>query len=123
MSKENTQRSYEHFLRTFSGKELLKKHKLTDKGLWRIRGEDPNCDLGGYHSQPDLGTVEGTLQNVIEYAVLLKNFWTWGYGGDITSVTVAKIDDATNKRRVELEQEAANLEARLQAINTELREL
>ena len=54
---------------SYSGRELLKKHSLEETGLWKIRGEDPNCDFGGHHYQPELGIVEGRLVDVINYAV------------------------------------------------------
>jgi hypothetical protein len=83
---------YEQWLRTsYSGKKLLEKHSLNETGTWRIRGEDPNCDFGGAHYQPDLGTVEGKLDDVIRYAVKLSGFYTWGSGGDITKVEIKKV--------------------------------
>jgi len=101
--------AYMRYTQTYSGSELLKKHKLTDTGLWRIRGEDPNCDFGGHHYQPDLGTVEGTLLDVIEYAIELKSFWTWGGGGDIELVKVQQVDDLRRAARAaeEAQQEYA----------------
>lgn len=76
---------------SYSGKKLLEKHSLNETGTWRIRGEDPNCDFGGSHYQPDLGTVEGRLEDVIRYAVSKPNFFTWGSGGDITKVEIKKV--------------------------------
>jgi hypothetical protein len=54
-------------------------------------GEDPNCDFGGHHYQPELGTVEGKLRKVVEHAVQLGDFYTWGGGGDIIKVTIKKV--------------------------------
>ena len=68
---------------SYSGKQLMEKHKLSDYGVWKIYGEDPNCDMGGYHHQPLIATVEGTLEKAIEYAVQSTAFYTWGGGGDI----------------------------------------
>ena len=86
------QDAYKNWLRSsYSGKKLLEKHSLNETGTWRIRGEDPNCDLGGSHYQPDLGTVEGRLEDVIRYAVSKPNFFTWGSGGDITKVEIKKV--------------------------------
>jgi hypothetical protein len=116
--------AYEQYTQTsYSGTHLLQKHKLSDIGLWRIRGEDSNCDFGGSHYQPDLGVVEGSLRDVIEYAVGLKSFWTWGGGGDIELVSVKKIDPLANLRIAELRKEARDLEDRLKTINTELKVL
>ena len=77
--------------RTYSGGQLLKKHTLDEKGLWKVRGEDPNCDLGGSHHQPDLGVVEGTLQEALEYALAHKDFYTWGGGGNFEKITTIKL--------------------------------
>ena len=76
---------------SYSGKKLLEKHSLNEEGTWRIRGEDPNCDFGGSHYKPELGTVEGRLEDVIRYAVAQPDFFTWGSGGDITKVSIKKV--------------------------------
>jgi len=82
----------EKWIRTsYGASKLLKTHTLDDVGVWRICGEDPNCDLGGHHYQPDLGTVQGKLRDVVEYAVKLDDFYTWGSGGDIIAVDIKKV--------------------------------
>ena len=53
-----------HFGRTFRGQRLLEKHQLNEYGTWEVRGEDPNCDMGGYHHEPLLGYFEGTLEEL-----------------------------------------------------------
>lgn len=69
---------------------LLQKHSLDEHGVWRVLGECDNAGLAGSHTQPDLGTYEGKLDDVINTAVNLPNFWAWGAGGDIQKVTVQK---------------------------------
>jgi hypothetical protein len=71
--------------------ELLQAHRATETGLWAIHGEDPNCDLGGYHSNPLLATVEGRYADVVEYALNLKGFFGWGSGGYIEKIEPTKI--------------------------------
>lgn len=85
------QNLYAQFLKTYSGRDLLKKHRLGEHGTWEVRGEDPNCDLGGHHHSPYLFTAEGTLRKVIQKAVAYPNFWTWGAGGDIKKVEIEKL--------------------------------
>ena len=70
---------------SYSGRKLLENHSLQQYGFWKILGEDPNCDMSGPHVQPDLGVVEGKLEDVIKYAVELPNFWQWG-GGRSTDI-------------------------------------
>lgn len=83
---------WERYLyKTYSGQELLKKHKLIDHGVWQVYGEDPNCDMGGCHSEPYLGTFEGRLSDVVEKAVTLPKFWCWGGGGSIKKVNIEKL--------------------------------
>jgi hypothetical protein len=82
----------QNWLRTsYNGKELTKKYSLAEFGVWRIRGEDPNCDLGGHHYEPDLGTVVGKLEEVVQYAVSLDSFFTWGGGGRIIKLDIKNI--------------------------------
>jgi hypothetical protein len=80
-----------HFGRTFSGKRLLEKYDLSKYGIWCVKGEDPNCDMGGYHHEPLLGYFEGTLEQVINKAYTLERWMTWGGGGSITLAEPEKI--------------------------------
>ena len=58
------------------------------EGVWKILGEDPNCDFGGYHTQPNLGTVSGTYQKALEYAVTQPLFFGWGSGGSVEDLKI-----------------------------------
>lgn len=90
--KANKVNRAQNWLRTsYNGKELTKKYPLSSFGVWRITGEDPNCDLGGHHHEPDLGTVTGVLEEVVEYAVSLGGFFTWGGGGRIIKLDIKNI--------------------------------
>jgi len=52
--------------------------------VYSVYGEDPNCDMFGSHISPFLGNVEGTFQEVLEYAANnMKRFYAWGGGGHI----------------------------------------
>lgn len=64
------------------------KYSLDTKGLWHVRGEDPNCDLGGAHHKPSLGFYTGTLEQVLRKAVMLPQFWQWGAGGTVEKVEI-----------------------------------
>lgn len=81
-------RSYDQYLKTYSGRDLMKKHNLGEVGTWQIKGEDPNCDFAGPHHQPDLGLFAGDLGSCIKYAVELSNFWAWGGGGSISKTKI-----------------------------------
>lgn len=121
----NTQTSsLEKYKNTYNYKELVKQHSLSEYGFWKVRGEDPNCDFGGSHYQPDLGTFEGKLEDVIAYAVNLPNFWQWGAGGDFNKVSKpVKIDAESNARRIAIEQKIQALEEQLVEARKELGEL
>ena len=113
--------NYQRFLTTWSGKRLLEQHKLEEYGFWKISGEDPNCDMGGSHVSPFLGVVEGKLEDVIRYAVELPNFWQWGSGGNIESVSAPlKIDGSSAAKRKAMMERKAALEEELKQINSEL---
>lgn len=94
-TEPNYDSNYSKFMQTYSGQRLLEKHSLEEEGLWTIYGEDPNCDLGGPHVQPNLGTMEGALVDVIHAAVNLPSFWQWGGGGSIEKVDVQKMKGRT----------------------------
>lgn len=74
------------FKKTYYGPNLLEKYSLDTYGVWKVTGEDPNCELGGFHSNPLLGYFEGKLEDVIKTAVNLERFYSWGSGGEITKV-------------------------------------
>lgn len=88
---DTDQSNYDKFFACYSGKELLKKHSLTDVGVWMVYGEDPNCDYGGSHNQPLLGIYQGKLDDVIHAATNLRGFYTWGSGGSIRKVDIVKV--------------------------------
>jgi hypothetical protein len=112
---------YHKFINTYSGGELLKKHSLDEEGLWQIKGEDPNCDWGGSHHQPNLGIVDGKLVDVIKYAVELSGFWSWGAGGNIVKIdNIKKVDSQSARRRKDLEVQKFALQKQLDAIDEEL---
>ena len=107
------------FLSTYSGTNLLKKHNFDEEGIWEVRGEDPNCDLGGSHYQPRLGIYSGNLKDILELAVEMNSFWQWGAGGSISKIKIHTIEDVTEKR--ELYKERAKIEARLAEIDKKLK--
>jgi hypothetical protein len=115
---------------TYSGKELLKKHQLDEKGTWEVRGEDPNCDLGGHHHMPVLGCYQGTLNEVIDIAVNSAGFWQWGGGGDIRLIAVESAKEVADRvrqraalvekvgaKRADIMDQIAELQAKLKALD------
>ena len=124
MSTTVKQTNLERFRKTWSYKHLLEKHSLQEVGIWRVRGESPNCDMGGHHYQPDLGTFEGKLEDIIAYAVDLPSFWQWGSGGDITKISApVKIDADSVHKRVEAERKVRELEELLKQAKQQLKAL
>lgn len=59
---------------------LLENYSPDEHGTWKIFGEDHNAELAGPHSEPKLKTVTGTYKNVVEYALTLDGFFSWGSG-------------------------------------------
>lgn len=119
-TKKNNYQQYTEV--SYSGRELLKKHSLDETGTWKILGEDPNCDFGGHHYQPDLGMVEGRLGDIIAYAVELPSFWQWGAGGDIRKMNAPiKINAQSNAERVRLQEQAARLREELKQVEQQLK--
>lgn len=106
---------------------LLKEHSPTAVGKWKILGEDPNCDLGGYHHEPHIATVAGTYANVVEFALRQNGFFSWGGGGRIVKVFEPKVIDVDNMKDIvkikELESEREKLQNRIYEIDEELTRL
>ena len=104
---------------------LLGNYASDDQGTWTIFGEDHNADLSGPHSEPKLGPpVTGTYKNVVEYALTLDGFFTWGFGGRISKKAcqskLLNVDALTNPKVVILQAEKSKLQARLKEIEQEL---
>lgn len=118
----NHKEAVQRIMNSYSVQQLLKTHSLREYGIWRIKGEDPNCDFGGHHHQPDLGLVEGFLDEVIDYAVELKSFWTWGAGGTIEPQNIKKIDSLSQKKD-KLREEINSLKSELKVLEKELNDL
>lgn len=77
------------FLNSYDGRKLIKNHALNEFGIWQIYGESSNADYySGSHHMPLLVTVQGSLDAVIDYAIDLDKFFTYGSGGQITKVVV-----------------------------------
>jgi hypothetical protein len=115
--------NYDKYLSTNAGKHLLSQHSLEEEGLWRVLGEDPNCDMHGSHYKPEIGFFQGKLENIIEYAVEHKQFWQWGAGGEITKIRSQKIDGQTTAERARLRNIKRALEDELHNINQRLGDL
>lgn len=71
---------------------LSKEYPGDQYGTWEITGEDPNCDLGGPHHNPQLGYLKGRYDEVLEKALTLGGFFQWGSGGYIKPVEVEDIN-------------------------------
>lgn len=112
---------FEHYTTvSWSGRELLKKHRLEEEGTWQIYGEDSNAELAGPHHEPYLGTVEGKLEDVIRYATTLQRWATWGGGGRIEKVSIISVNPESMARRARLKDELVQLEKRIKEIKDEL---
>lgn len=92
------------------------------RGLWKIHGEDPNCDMGGSHSEPDLGTVLGTYARAVDYALEQPAFIVWGGGGRIERLDdrVVDLDSYYSAENLALRRRRADLEKELRAIDDAL---
>lgn len=105
---------YKH---TWYYKKLIEKYSLDEEGTWRVRGEDPNCDFGGYHHMPDLGYFQGKLADIVAMAVEHPGFWQWGAGGEITKIRSVAVTKDSIKEIQKLKDRKAELERELQEVN------
>lgn len=102
-------------------KQLLQKYPYSKEGIWRIRGEDSNADLGGHHHMPELCLVACTYGEAVDLAVSLSGFWQWGAGGDIQEVVVSAPIDVME--RTELQAELDRLEERVKELKKKLHKI
>lgn len=122
MSKSKLSEKISDFLSRSAAKELLKNHKLNEVGYWKVLGEDPNCDMGGHHHQPQLGIFEGRLEDIIAYAVEMDGFWQWGSGGNIVlyqQPEIIKVGKQSYKQ-ITLLKEISDLQEKLEAAKRNL---
>jgi hypothetical protein len=80
--------AYHRFIQTYNGKALLKKHDLAEVGIWLVRPEE--CDQGDgrrIYGQPDVGTYEGVLEDIIRYVARKPEFSNNAGVGTISKVT------------------------------------
>ena len=106
-------KTFEGYLKTNCAQKLLKDYTLAEHGIWRILGEDQNCDAGGSHYMPELDLVECSLEVAIRYAVELPGFWTWGAGGRLQRLAEPK------KLTMEIIQHRKELQKRLKQLDEE----
>jgi hypothetical protein len=112
---------------TYIRNNLLKAYPPETQGTWEICGEDANCDMGGPHSNPRLEVVTGTYKNVVDYALTLPRFFTWGGGGHINQIVPPKgmvnVDTLRNPEVLKLEEERKVLQERLKTIEGDIKVL
>ena len=102
---------------------LLSKYPPTQSGMWKILGEDPNCDFGGSHHEPELEIVTGEYRNVVEYALCIKDFFSWGRGGRIVEVknnNLKNIDNFMSNEMIRLESRRNQLQNELLEIDKQI---
>jgi hypothetical protein len=106
---------------------LLENYSPDEHGTWKIFGEDQNAELTGPHHEPKLQTVTGTYGNVVEYALTLDGFFSWGRGGRIEKkacqTKLLNVDALSNPRVIILEAERKKLQARIWEIENEISNL
>lgn len=86
---------------------------LDKVGVFRVRGEDPNAELGGSHYQPELGVFRGKFEDVAAYAVEISGFWQWGSGGSIEEIKIKEITADSSKKRKALKKKLKEIEESL----------
>lgn len=114
---------FQEFVTRLRSNKYDKQPSLNERAVWHVFGADPNCDMGGYHHEPDLGFYEGTFEDVARYAVTLAGFHSWGPGRIVkeSPPTVTKIDTPERMRIAELQAKRKAAQEQLDEIERELR--
>lgn len=95
---------------------------LDKVGIFRVKGEDPNPEIGGSHHQPELGIFRGKFEDVASYAVEIPSFWQWGSFGSIEEIEIKEITADSSKKRKALLEEQKALKKKLKEIEESLGE-
>lgn len=103
----------EKYLNSVAGKKVVQKYP-NFYGYWKIMSE------GDGYSNKVLEIVKGELHDVIEYAVELPGFWTYGNGGTFVKIAVKEVNKKTIARRKELSSKIKELEEQLEVAKKEL---
>ncbi len=103
-----------------SRNRLLADYPADQIGMWQVRGEDPNCDLGGTHHMPDLGLYEGQYIDIVELALNMPRFFSWGGGGEIREVKSKKIGPNTVRQMKETKAELRDVNKRKEELEKRL---
>lgn len=106
----------------YISERLMKSGNYGKTGTWNIIGEDPNCDFGGHHYQPNLGYFTGKFEDIVDLAFTLPGFITWGHGGDIEEVKVQVVNQNTSKEKADLRARISELRKELDQIEKQLEE-
>jgi hypothetical protein len=115
-TSSKVEKAYQVYINGYTGSKVVSKYSLDETGQWQVYGEDPNCDMGGYHHEPFLGTYEGKLRDVIYYALTLNGFVQWGGGGKIEKLDI-------NGQYEELVAKREEVWKQLLAIDSEIQKL
>jgi len=78
--------------------KLRAEYPDSEEGVWEVKGEDPNCDMGGAHIMPLLGFFSGRHDEVVEYALTLPGFFQWGGGGSVKKVEATPVRELLKER-------------------------
>lgn len=106
---------------------LLENYDAAEHGTWSIYGEDQSAELTGSHHEPKLEVVTGTYKNVVEYALTLDGFFSWGRGGriqkKICQSKLTNVDLLVDPKVLVLQAEKDKLQLRLEVIDEEIQSL
>lgn len=75
------QPKYPEQIQNYIDRNRILESQLRDVDYWDIYGENP--DMNSPSNGPFIETVQGSLLNAIRYSTTLKDFYSWGCGGNI----------------------------------------
>jgi hypothetical protein len=95
-------------------RSLLSARLYDELGTWRIVGE---CGVDGSAGQ-DYGYYEGYYGVIVDYALDLPQFITYGKGGYITKLKINELDKKKIEELAALRKQQAELEDKLLTIKS-----
>ena len=114
--RNKTMKTRSDYFQTHAGLKLLANLDPEHRGVWQVGVWQVFGERDEDGSSPSLGYYRGMLSDVIDVAIRLPRFWTYGHGGEIRRVPINDIDSKEFKERERLKRVISDAQAQLEIL-------